>query len=352
MHNATNNLRERDGALTENWYIACATADLGRGKPLGRTIYDIPIVFFRLPSGEAVCLPDRCLHRAGKLSEGRIVKNGIACPYHGWVYGEQGRVVEIPSTRCSHNFQLTPRPCFEQDGYVWVWMGRKTPSASKKTPPWRFPQRSGIGWIHYRQSFEFKGDVVALAQNFTDVPHSLYVHRGLFRRARNVHVPMDIKVEGGHVECEYQQSKDKIGFLSRAINPFGAGMVHKDHFYMPNITHVEYTFGSTSAMLITSQCTPVSEGKTILFTEFLFRIGPVTKLLKPILKAYTAAVIKQDIKILASQYENLRSGDPAIFTTTIADRMHLEIERLRALGLQGDEAWHSYKAKHEAEIWI
>ena len=56
--------------------------------------------------------------------------------------------------------------------------------------------------------------------------------------------------------------------------------------------------------------------------------------------------------LTSSQYENLRSGDPAIFTTTIADRMHLEIERLRALGLQGDEAWHSYKAKHEAEIWI
>ncbi len=352
MKELASELRKRDGALIDNWYIACASDDLTSSRPIGRMIYDIPLVLYRLASGEVTCIPDRCLHRAAKLSEGRMVAGGVACPYHGWVYGAQGRVIEIPSTRCTHSFQLSARPCFEQDGYVWVWMGDRPPDLSQTKPPWRFPRQKGLGWVHYRQSFEFEGDVLALVQNFTDVPHSLYVHRGLFRRPRGIQVPMAIKVESGHVECDYRQDADKIGFFSRAINPFGASMIHKDHFYMPNITHVEYWFGQTSAMLITSQCTPVTKGKTVLFTEFLFRIGIMTPLLKPILKAYTAAVIKQDVRILAAQRDNIQRCGAAIFTSTTADKMHNEIEKLRIYGVKGSNEWRNYKISHEAEIWI
>nr|NDG08456.1 hypothetical protein [Oxalobacteraceae bacterium] len=90
-------MRERDGKLQENWYIACLSAELRADRPIQRILYDQPWVLFRDGKGKAGCLPDRCLHRAVPLSAGSCHEGRISCPYHGWKYAIDGSVVEVPS---------------------------------------------------------------------------------------------------------------------------------------------------------------------------------------------------------------------------------------------------------------
>src|SRR4051794_36943831 len=181
-------LRERDGKLIENWYVACLIRELTPKKPLGRMIYDKPLVLFRNEKGEAACLPDRCLHRHAQLSEGVMLEGKLGCPYHGWVYDSSGRVVEVPSEgpegakderKCSQsgrNLRLKTYPVVEQDGCVWVWLGEGEPRT--KRPPFRFPHQGEKGWASYFMITDFDNEVTNLAENFMDVPHTVFVHAG------------------------------------------------------------------------------------------------------------------------------------------------------------------------------
>lgn len=75
----------RCGALADYWYVACLSAELGRDKPLARTMFGVPMALFRDERGRAHAVRDRCLHRATALSEGVVVDGKLACPYHGWM---------------------------------------------------------------------------------------------------------------------------------------------------------------------------------------------------------------------------------------------------------------------------
>ena len=56
--------------LQNAWYVAGWSNEI-TGKPLGRTILNEPIVFYRGKDGRVVALEDRCCHRGMPLSPAR-----------------------------------------------------------------------------------------------------------------------------------------------------------------------------------------------------------------------------------------------------------------------------------------
>ena len=54
--------------LRNCWYVAAWDNEVGR-EPFARTILNEPVVLFRIESGEAVALEDRCCHRQLMLTE-------------------------------------------------------------------------------------------------------------------------------------------------------------------------------------------------------------------------------------------------------------------------------------------
>src|SRR5690242_17686816 len=89
--------------LREYWYPAIKDRSVGR-KPVGLKLLGDEIVFFRGHSGEVAALANACPHRGGSLSHGDChYKGTVACPYHGWVFNEEGDCVAVlsegPSSR-------------------------------------------------------------------------------------------------------------------------------------------------------------------------------------------------------------------------------------------------------------
>lgn len=349
-------LSNRDGVLTQNWYVACLGSELRQGKPLARQIYDRPLVLFRDAEASARCLPDRCLHRHAQLSQGVVLPDGkLACPYHGWVYDRDGRVTEVPSrgpkgAAPAHCHR--PLPTHEQDGCVWVWLGDGTPPGP---PPFRFPSVSRPSWTSYFMVTDFENEVGNLAENFMDVPHTVFVHKGWFRTRALRKVPIRVDTEGGSVLVTYEQPNDVIGFSGRVLNPTGAPMLHTDRFLLPNITRVDYTFGDVSGFIITSQITPVGTLKSRVYTEIVYKLaGPplIGLVLRPFMRFYTRRVIQQDVEIMAIQAENLHREISPPRHDTEADVIHSEIDTLRQLAAQGSpEAWRR-NGKQENSLWI
>jgi phenylpropionate dioxygenase-like ring-hydroxylating dioxygenase large terminal subunit len=346
-------LSERDGKIKNHWYVACLSKEL-LSSPLERLIYDTPIVLFRDSQNNPGALLNRCVHRAALLSEGEIRKGRLACPYHGWEYNTEGRVEKIPSedplrpiskSLCQKSF-----PCLEQDGVIWVYMGEENPLSS----PWRFPHALDSDWEHYFMITDFPNEVTNLAENFMDVPHTVYVHRGWFRDENNLRksVPATVKTQAGRVLVTYHQEKDEFSLGARLLlNPQGAPMVHTDEFIFPNITCVRYNFGK-NGFIINSQCTPVTHMNSRVYTYIAYRIPRFKKILKPVFGFYTRKVIEQDVVIMDNQARSLKHDPRPTFRSTDCDEVHVQIERLRNWGTTGDQKVYEFEIEKRINFWI
>jgi phenylpropionate dioxygenase-like ring-hydroxylating dioxygenase large terminal subunit len=350
-------LRDRDKNIINNWYIACTGQELKANKALACTIYDKSYVLFRSGDSKVTCLINRCLHRLTQMESGEVVDGKLHCPYHGWTYNGAGEVCSIPSEgpnfKSSNSLCSKPLPCIEQDGVVWVWMGDQEKLKEQPTPPWRFPYWDDPTWVKYFMVTDFENEVTNLCENFMDVPHTVFVHKGWFRNKSQKRVPMSIETKDARVLVTYKQEADKIGGpLNRLINPKGHPMIHTDEYIYPNITRVDYTFGKTHGFIINSQNTPVSTLSSKVYTYIAYRLALGSKLVKPLMKYYTRQVIEQDVVIMEVQSRSLKIDPTLNFRSTDADALHVEIEKLRHYGKIDNEKLKSYSNTVHKEFWI
>lgn len=115
--------------LKEYWYPALLAKKVGRRRPVGVRLLGEDLVFFRSEHGNIVALKDLCAHRGEKLSSGVCHFPGtLSCPYHGWIYNAEGKVVAVlvegPGSQIPQaGIQVPVKQVRELRGIVWVWMG-------------------------------------------------------------------------------------------------------------------------------------------------------------------------------------------------------------------------------------
>jgi|LWDU01.1.fsa_nt_gi phenylpropionate dioxygenase-like ring-hydroxylating dioxygenase large terminal subunit len=348
-------LYTREGHAVNNWYVICLSDELCE-KPISRIIYDNHFALFRDENKKAVCIIDRCLHRHTHLSKGGEVVNGkLKCPYHGWEYDKTGQVTHIPSegpeVQVERKLCAKTLPCYEQDGAIWVWTGDAEPKT--EIPPWRFPHHGEKGWNHYFMKTEFTGEAVNLCENFMDVPHTVYVHKGWFRDQKFQKNPMTVETKNARVKVTYLQEKDSFSWgANLLLNPGGNTMKHTDTYIYPNITCVDYWFGD-NGFVINSQITPVSSLNSVVYTYIAYKVRFLGKILKPVFSFYTRKVINQDVDIMINQGASLAWDPKTTFRSTPADEVHVCIERIRHFGESGDEEkLNNFTSAKNVEFWI
>lgn len=324
-------LRFQCGTLRENWYVAALAPQVTAKQPFAATVLEEPLVLFRDAGGRATALADRCLHRNAALSKGALFDGCIGCPYHGWTYDSEGRLVVVPSEgpgRRPRDGRAVERfPTLERDGLVWVFMGTGSPSELRL--PFSLPHAGERGWRSYMMLTPFEGHVIDLVENFMDVPHTAFVHSGWFRKASAAkQAEAVVELRADSVRVEYFQPDDSIGFARWLLNPDGKPMRHTDQFFMPNVTRVDYLWGERRGFVITSQITPITRDRALVYTAIAFRFGPLNLLARMLLPSYTRAVIGQDVRIMSIQTRNIERFGSRRFTGTEADVIHRAIESL------------------------
>ena len=200
---------------------------------------------------------------------------------------------------------------------------------------------------------DFDNEVCHLAQNFMDVPHTVYVHSKWFRNRKMMEVPYSLEVADGRVKATYRKPRDTIGFvLGRVFNPEGRPMEHTDEFIFPNLTRVDYRYGEYG-FIINSQCTPVDRFKTRVYTWIAYRGNWMAPLVKPLMQLYTRKVIQQDVEIMENHGSNLQRFDErSDWRSTAADEIHIAITRIRELGSTDPKEAMKVAFKKEKVFWI
>lgn len=343
------------GSLVENWYALGQPREFRKNVPLAKEILETPIVTWKKEDGSYTTILDRCNHRNAPLSKGKIVNQCIVCPYHGWAYNDEGQCVEIPSegphTERIPNKRVHQFPTKESNGLIWVWMGK---SGEPSKEPYSMPVMSEHGWNYYYMVTPFKNNVTDLVENFMDVPHTVFVHKGWFRDRKQVRVEAKVERTEDSVLVTYDQPNDSIGFSNWLINPKNLPMFHTDNFYMPNNTRVDYIYGKNErGFIISSTCTPISPFKTMVYTLISYKFGWMTPLARLGLPFYTRQVINQDVWIMDMHGEHLKKfNETPDYRSTQCDFMHLYIESLRNHAENPEQHKKPNPIVKDIEFWI
>lgn len=320
------------------WYIACFSREL-KSKPLSRMILGKPLVLFRTGEKPA-CLEDRCPHRNIALSLGRVKKDGLQCSYHGWTFGADGKCLRIPA-ECESNARPAARslPAVESQGFIWVFLGDKVPG-----PVPDFPMFSAPRWQHWFMEREFDGSAFQCIENFLDVPHTVFVHSGLFRTREGSDTTLSIVRNNQSVTAEFLNERQVDGLVGKLLVPAGSQVKHTDSFLMPSTTRVDYYFSEKRHFIVMSQCTPVDEYRTRVYTYMAFRFDPIAPIVRLFYAPLSSMILNQDVRVIKKQSDNIKRFGREAFYFHQTDAIAREIREM----MSGQKARSSHKKRIKA----
>jgi len=331
--------------LRGHWYATCLSSEL-RGKPISRTLMDTPVVLFRDDQGRAAALLDRCPHRNVPLSLGQMVGGNLQCAYHGWQFSGDGRCQEVPGL-CREDrgrgAQASSFAVCEQQGLVFVWA---EPDVEPVGSPYELPTVGERGYLSVWEVVEAKAPVHAVIENALDVPHTAFLHRGLFRGSseRN-RITARVTRTDSMVQAEYIGEPRPAGLVGWLLAPGGGTVTHFDRFFLPSVAQVEYRLGDANHILVTAFATPVSESLTRIHAVVSLKLRVPAWLLRPFLTPVALGIFRQDARILAAQSDNVQRFGGERFASTEIDVLGQQIWRMMRKAELGqaasddDEAW-------------
>ncbi len=322
-------------ALDRYWYAACASSELKRNKVVARTVLGLPLALFRNAVGGVGAMLDRCPHRNVPLSAGRVVGDNLECAYHGWQFDRLGTCRRVPGHCGDHEHpsrDATSLPVIEQDGFVWVW---PRPDEEPAGEPFRLRgQLPGYTTVH--RSVLFPGTVHQAIENALDVPHTAFLHRGLFRgTGKTNRIKAVITRSDSMVQAEYIGEPRPEGLAARILAPGGGTVQHWDRFHMPCVAEVEYRLGDDSHFIVTSLMTPEQDFVTRAHAVVSFKLPLPGWLVRPLIFPIAMQVFKQDAVILGKQTEVVRQFGGERFVSTEIDLLGGQIWRLMRRGAKG-----------------
>lgn len=141
------------------WFAIAEANELGE-TPLALRFFGQDFALYRGASGRIVLLDAHCAHMGTHLTASRsaaIVQSGkqieedsIRCPYHGWRYGPDGKVDDIPyhDGPCPKSAAINTYPVQEVMGCIMMWFDPQ--QQDPDYPPPQLQEWQDPAWIHWQ----------------------------------------------------------------------------------------------------------------------------------------------------------------------------------------------------------
>lgn len=171
--------------------LGSAWASLGRGDRLaGPGAYaavelaGVPLLLLRDRAGSLGVFANACRHRGTKLLEGSGQCRSVTCPFHGWVYGLDGKLLKAPAMEEAAVFALEDYPLVpvrhgERDGFIFVNLDGAAPPLddwlgdfAALHAPWQLAALKTAR----RREFEVACNWKLFLEVFNEYYHLKYVH--------------------------------------------------------------------------------------------------------------------------------------------------------------------------------
>ncbi len=146
-------------------------------KPLRIERLNEDLVLWRDARGTVHVQEDRCPHRGARLSQGLILDDRIACPYHGVQIDTAGRIAAVPALPgcpIEGRFAVTTYTAKEFADVIFAYF--PTPAGEEAPPLVGPPEFNDPNWSLFVAEMTWQCNYRYVVENALDVMHGPYLH--------------------------------------------------------------------------------------------------------------------------------------------------------------------------------
>ena len=180
---------ERDTVFRNNWLIAARSDQFAKaGDFVAGAIAGEPYVVVRGEDGTLRAFYNVCRHHAAQVAVGAGCADSLVCPYHGWTYALDGRLLRAPELGAVKDFDreqfgLVPMRVGEWSGLVFISMaGEPRPLAADLTEVGARLRDMAVDKLRFvaRRKYTLACNWKVYVDNYLDGGyHVSYLHKGL-----------------------------------------------------------------------------------------------------------------------------------------------------------------------------
>ncbi|HEU0191872.1 MAG TPA: Rieske 2Fe-2S domain-containing protein [Mycobacterium sp.] len=247
--------------FARGWHCLGPVRDFLDGKPHAVHAFGAKLVVFADSKGDLHVLDAYCRHMGGDLSRGTIKGDEVACPFHDWRWGGDGRCKLVPYAK------RTPRAArtrsFATDvrgGLLFMWHDHEgnPPQPEVRIP--EIPEAASGEWTEWRwNSMLIDSNCRDIIDNVTDFAHFFYIHYGMPTYFKNVFE--------GHVASQYLHNIGRPDIPGLGTQYGGAELDSEASYFGPsfmvNWLHNSYGGYKTESILVNCHY-PVSQEQFML----------------------------------------------------------------------------------------
>jgi len=232
------------------WTPVAFAAELGTRRPLAATVAGTRLALFRAADGTPRALLDRCPHRGAALSLGQIANGCLECPFHGWRFDAEGRVVHVPWSPDAKlaNLHADTVPARELGGQIWIYTAVNAAAEGEPAVNEYFAAR---GVRVSGTAVEWRAHWTRAMENMLDWPHLAFVHRASIGREL-------VKLSAGRMDVDREEQP--WGVRSRIVVD-GVARPGMLDYRWPNQMNLHITLLGRK-VLLTVACVPIDSQRT------------------------------------------------------------------------------------------
>ncbi|WP_408895412.1 Rieske 2Fe-2S domain-containing protein [Nocardioides sp. R1-1] len=186
------------------WHCLGLASDFADGKPHAVHGFGTKLVVWQGADGELNVLDGYCRHMGGDLTQGEVKGDHIACPFHDWRWGGDGKCKEIPYARRVPLRARTQRyETVVRNGQLLIWHDPEGSAADHDILPPELPDVMTDAYTPWSwHTREINGSHCReLIDNVADMAHFYYVHFAFPTSFRNIF--------DGHTATQFMESKGR-----------------------------------------------------------------------------------------------------------------------------------------------
>ena len=342
------------------WHCLGVAKDYLDGEPHAIEAFGSKLVVFGDSHGDLKVLDGYCRHMGGDLTQGTIKGDEVACPFHDWRWGGDGRCKSVPYAKRTPRMARTRSWQTDvRNGLLFIWHDAEgnPPTPELRIP--EIPEAASDEWTDWRWNSELieGSNCREIIDNVVDMAHFFYIHFGFPTYFKNVFE--------GHVASQYLRTVGRPDIDLGGSTYTGEQILDSEASYfgpsfMFNWLHNNYGGYKVESILINCHY-PVSPNSFVLQWGVIVQKpkGMDDEMTDKLSKAFTAGVSKgflQDVEIWKhkTRIDNplLVEEDGAVYqlrrwydqfyvdaadvTPEMTDRFEIEVDTTRA-----NETWQA-----------
>jgi carnitine monooxygenase subunit len=305
---------ETERIFARSWIAVLGSSDVRSANTYATaTVAGDEIMVVRGPDKVLRAFYNVCPHRAHQLLKGcGTARNTIACPYHAWIFGLDGKLVRARNSENVEGFDpsqanLSPIRVEEFCGLVYVNLDPEAPALRETAPGLeeaiksRLPHADRLIRANaHRIPHTTKSNWKAIVDNYLECYHCAPAHPGFVSSVRMETYHHDLHDSWTVQIGEAKPSASGYAVEANSANPAYAG------FYLWPTVMINITPGNVGMMSVNTMV-PIDADTTLQYYDFYLPEEEPTAKQMEVIAYYRDVFRAEDLSLVESVQRGLKS---------------------------------------------